>query len=150
MREPCNFLLVEDNADDVVLVEYAFKEAGAPHRLHAVGDGQQAMDYMMGKGAYADRKEYPLPSVILLDIKMPRVSGFEFLEWLHREAPEDLRLIPVIVMSSSNDERDVKKAYQLGANCYLIKPIPWSEFKEQLKALNIFWGEYVQTPTVKA
>ena len=150
MREPCNFLLVEDNADDVVLVEHAFKGAGAPHRLHAVGDGEQAMDYLMGTGVYADRKKYPLPSVILLDIKMPRVSGFEFLEWLQREAPPDLRLIPVIVMSSSDDERDVKKAYQLGANCYLIKPIPWSEFKEQLKVLNIFWGDYVQTPPVKA
>src|SRR5688572_11742413 len=150
MREPCNFLLVEDSADDVLLVEHAFKEGGAPHRLYPVGDGEQAMDYLIGMGTYSDRKKYPLPSVILLDIKMPRVTGFEFLEWLHREAPVDLRLIPVIVMSSSNDERDIKRAYQLGANCYLIKPIAWAEFKEQLKALNIFWGDYVQTAPAKA
>jgi CheY-like chemotaxis protein len=150
MKTETDFLLVEDNSDDVYLVERAFSKSGDRHRLHVVGDGQEAMDYLMGVGMYHDREKYPIPGVILLDIKMPRVSGLEFLEWLNQKAPEDLRIIPVIVMSGSEEERDIKTAYKLGANCYLVKPIPWEEFEEQMTALNIFWGKLVKTPPVGA
>jgi CheY-like chemotaxis protein len=108
------------------------------------------MDYLTGVGRYSDRNKYPLPGVILLDIKMPRVNGLEFLKWFQNHAPEELRLIPVIVMSSSDHERDIKKAYELGANCYLVKPIHWPEFEEQMKTLDIFWGKHVKPPPVKA
>ena len=103
---------------------------------------------MTGAGPYKDRVKHPLPRVILLDIKIPRLSGLEFLEWLHHKAPSELRIIPVIVMSSSDEERDVKTAYGFGANCYMVKPIPWDEFEEQMRALNIFWGKHAKTPPV--
>jgi CheY-like chemotaxis protein len=143
-----DFLLVEDDPNDVCLTQIAFRESGGSHRLHVVGDGQEAIDYLTGKGGYSDRGKHPLPGVILLDIKMPRVDGLEFLQWLNNQAPANIRLIPVIVMSSSNLEKDVKRAYELGANCYLVKPIPWQEFKERMKTINIFWGEHAETPAV--
>jgi CheY-like chemotaxis protein len=150
MKTQTDFLLVEDTPDDVFLVERAFQKGGSGHRLHVVGDGQEAIDYLMGAGKYGDRGEYPIPGVILLDIKMPRIGGLEFLEWLRRKAPEELRVIPVIVMSGSDLERDVKSAHGLGASCYLVKPIPWMEFEERMRLLNIFWGEHVKTPPIGA
>ena len=145
MRLEIDFLLVEDDPNDVFLVRHAFRRCGDGHKLHVVGDGREAIDYLTGVGDYQDRAKYPLPRVILLDIKMPRVTGLEFLEWLHQEAPEELRVIPVVVMSSSENEGDVKKAYAMGANCYLVKPIPWQEFEERMKLLNIFWGTHATT-----
>jgi CheY-like chemotaxis protein len=150
MKTATDFLLVEDSPDDVYLVERAFQKDGDVDRLHVVGDGQEAMDYLMGVGIFQDRKKHPIPGVILLDIKMPRVSGLEFLQWLQEKAPEELRVIPVIVMSGSEEERDIKTAYRLGASCYLVKPIPWEEFQEQMTALNIFWGKHVKTPPIGA
>jgi len=150
MKTETDFLLVEDSPDDVYLVERAFSKSGEGHRLHVVTDGQKAIDYLMGVGIYQDREKHPIPRVILLDIKMPRVSGLEFLEWLHQKAPEPLRIIPVIVMSGSEEERDIKRAYELGANCYLVKPIPWQEFEEQMTTLNIFWGKHVKKPPIEA
>ena len=146
MKTETDFLLVEDDGSDVFLVERAFRKDGCGHRLHVVGDGQEAIDYLMGVGTYQDREKHPIPGVILLDIKMPRISGLEFLDWLHQKAPEDLRIIPIVVMSSSDQECDVKTAYELGANCYLVKPIPWAEFEERMRSLNIFWGKHVKTP----
>jgi CheY-like chemotaxis protein len=148
LKAATDFLLVEDSPDDVYLVERAFSKSGEGHRLHVVSDGQEAMDYLMGVGVYHDREKHPIPGVILLDIKMPRISGLEFLQWLQERAPERLRIIPVIVMSGSEEERDIKTAYKLGANCYLVKPIPWGEFEERMTSLNVFWGKHVKTPPV--
>jgi len=141
------FLLVEDDPADVEFVSIAFKSSG--HQLLVVSDGQQAIDYLSGKEAYADRHKFPLPQVILLDVKMPRVNGFEFLKWLRHQSPGDLRLLPVIIMSSSDEPSDVKTAYALGVNSYLIKPIQWKEFQDQLKILNVFWG-FTKIPAVTA
>lgn len=106
------------------------------------------MHYLEGKGEYADRTKYPLPDVILLDLKMPRISGFEFLEWLRRKAPGELHLIPVVVLSSSDDPQDVKRAYELGVNSYMVKPIQWPEFKEKMRAISIYWSDHAETPVV--
>src|SRR5258708_34119145 len=115
-------------------------------RLQHVKDGAEAMDYLQGKPPYDDRKTFPLPNVILLDLKMQRVSGFEFLEWLHKASPNHMKLIPVIVMSGSNLEQDVNQAYEMGANCYLMKPTDWGRFRKQMTHIGVFWGDYAETP----
>ena len=142
------FLLVEDDPADVEFVSRAFDNSG--HQLLVVNDGQQAIDYLSGKPAYADRRKFPLPQVILLDLKMPRVNGFEFLKWLRHQSPNDLRLLPIIIISSSNEPSDVKTTYALKVNSFLIKPIQWKEFQEQMKILNVFWGSLSKVPAVTA
>ncbi len=147
MTTTTTFLLVEDNPNDVFLVEREFKRA--PHlRLVHVGDGRKAVRYLIGEGEYADRHKHPLPDVILLDLKMPGFSGFDFLEWLHSESPGDERLIPVVVMSSSSLQQDVKRAYALGVNSYITKPVDWETFRERIKLLGIFWSEHAETPEI--
>lgn len=126
------------------MLEMEFRRGPASIRLVAVDDGCKAMNYLEGKGVYADRGAYPIPDVILLDLKMPRVNGFEFLEWLRTKSPEDHRIIPVVVMSSSGLKEDVDRAYRLGANSYLVKPVSWALFQERIKTLGIYWADHVQ------
>src|SRR5712671_694306 len=147
MRDSTKFLMVDDDRNDSLLVHEVFRKR-AHCQLTTVHDGAEAMNYLLGKGCFRDRAQYPLPHVILLDLKMPRVDGFEFLHWLRHEAPRPLRLLPVIVMSSSDDPRDVRRAYELGVNSYLLKPIQWTEFQARMEALNIFWTHHVETPAV--
>src|ERR1041385_3319749 len=138
------FLLVEDNPDDAFLVELEFKRSHGC-RLCIVKDGQQAIDYLRGDRPYDDRREYPLPDLLLLDLKMPGLDGFEVLKWVRAQRDEDLALIPVIVMSSSNNAEDVRRAYKLGANLFMDKPVDWEQFRERLRLLGIFWCEYAST-----
>jgi CheY-like chemotaxis protein len=147
MPDTINFLLVEDDDNDAFLVRQGFRCTGDCH-LSIVENGEQAIHYLQGKGIYSDREQYPLPQVILLDLKMPRINGFEFLEWLRSKGPTDLRMTPVVIMSSSDEPKDVKRAYELGANSYLVKPVGWVEFRKRMEALNIYWVEHVETPPV--
>jgi CheY-like chemotaxis protein len=140
------FLLVEDDPNDVLMLEMELRRGPASIRLVAVDDGSKAMHYLEGKGVYADHGTYPIPDVILLDLKMPRINGFEFLEWLRSKGPHDHRIIPVVVMSSSGLKEDVDRAYRLGANSYLVKPVSWALFQERIKALGIYWAQHVQKP----
>jgi len=140
------FLLVEDEPNDVLFVRMEFRSVEPRIRLVTVEDGDQAMDYIAGRGRYSDRATHPIPDVILLDLKMPRVSGFEFLQWLRSEAPRAQRLIPVIIMSSSPEKQDIERAYALGANSYLVKPVDWNLFKDRIKVLGIYWADHVETP----
>jgi CheY-like chemotaxis protein len=149
MVEITTFLLAEDDANDVLLVEREFRRAPVHLQLRVVRDGMEAKQYLVGEGAYADRRAFPLPDVILLDLKMPRWNGFEFVEWLRNEAPKHLRVIPVVVMSSSNLSEDVARAYALGANSYLVKPVSWTEFRERIRTLGVYWAEHVETPAVE-
>jgi CheY-like chemotaxis protein len=139
------FLLVEDDPNDAKLVQMEFQQ-NPDLRLNWVTDGEQATHYLLGQPPYTDRANFPLPDVILLDLKLPRMNGFEFLEWLRKVSPNHFRLIPVIVMSGSDLQEDVLRAYELGANCYLTKPPDWKKFREQLVRLGVFWSEFVQTP----
>ena len=150
MTKTTTFLLVEDDPNDATLLAMEFRKCPAQIRLLTVGDGQQAMDFLDGLGAYSDRERYPLPDVILLDLKMPRINGFEFLEWLRGRSARHLRLIPVVVMSSSGLKEDVDRAYALGANSYMVKPIEWRPFRERVKALGIYWSEHVEVPASRA
>jgi CheY-like chemotaxis protein len=129
-------LLVEDNEDDVLIMQSAFRKAGVPNPLKFVGDGEQAIAYLKGEGAYIDRQQYPLPVVILLDLNMPRKNGFEVLQWL-RQQPS-LRRITVNILTASSRPEDVERAFDLGANVYLIKPGRFEALVEMVRAWHTF------------
>ena len=148
MRKTTIFLQVDDDPNDIFLVEREFKNAPAHLQLKSVPDGIEAKRYLEGQGEYADRRKYPMPNVILLDLKMPRFSGFDFLEWIHSTTTGDLRLIPVVVMSSSHLPQDVTRAYALGVNAYMVKPVKWEQFRERIKALGVYWADNVETPVL--
>lgn len=113
-------LLVEDNPDDVFFLERALEKSGLGWSLRVVTDGQEALDYLSGSKTFADRAQHPLPDLILLDLKLPYVSGFEVLGWI-REQP-GLRGLPVVILTSSPEERDQRRAAELGVRAYLLKP----------------------------
>ena len=120
MTSQLTVLHVEDDPNDVLLLQRAFRRAGLTHALQVVTDGDQAVAYLTGQGQYTDRSAHPLPSLILLDLKLPRRSGLEVLAWL-RSDPE-VKKLPVIVLTSSRLSEDVDRAYALGANSYMAKP----------------------------
>ncbi|HYG35130.1 MAG TPA: response regulator [Clostridia bacterium] len=130
-------LLAEDNPDDVQLLRLALRKAGISNPLIVLPDGEQAIQYLAGEGPYEDREQYPLPSLILLDLIMPSVSGFEVLAWL-RQQP-DLKHLPVVVLTSWTVSPDVTKAYQLGANALLIKPVELNDLVASVKRMADFW-----------
>jgi CheY-like chemotaxis protein len=137
MSPGLSLLLVEDNEDDVFLMMRALKSAGVQLPLQTAMDGQQAMEYLAGSGKYADRTAYPVPALIFLDIKLPHLSGLEVLRWL-RAHPE-LRRIVVIVVTSSNQAADVRLAYELGANSYVVKPASFQQLSEFAQAFKLYW-----------
>lgn len=126
-----NILYAEDDPNDVVIFQMAFRRATLPHELHIVEDGQMAIDWLGGKGKYADREEFPIPDILILDLKMPRKTGFEVLEWVRKK--EELEMLPVIVLSSSDDPGDVKRAYKLGATTYFVKSASYQEVIQYLR-----------------
>src|SRR5579864_3860603 len=130
-------LLVENNPDDARLAELAFEKAQVPHLLVIVSDALEATLYLKGKGRYADRDRFPFPRLVLLDLGMPGVSGFEFLERL-RQDPESSSL-PVVILSGSDYLRDVTRAYQLGASSFLVKPSQLGKFAQAIKETTEFW-----------
>jgi CheY-like chemotaxis protein len=138
-------LLADDNADDRVLFRHAWKQAAIPNPLHVLEGGRAALDYLRGAGPYADRTRHPLPGLLLLDIKMPDLSGLDVLQQL-RQDPK-LRCLPVLMMTASTLPRDVEEAYRLGANGFFIKPSSLHELAELLRALKGCWlrfNEYAE------
>lgn len=131
------FLLVEDNDNDALLLRRAFVKARVLNPLHVARSGEEAIAYLSGTGKYATRSEYPLPSLVLLDLKMPGLDGFDVLRWIRQE-PE-LRALRVVVLTSSDELRDINLAYQLGANSFLVKPADFERFVEISQALNGYW-----------
>src|ERR1044071_23357 len=135
MTQPNNtVLLAEDDKHDFFLIQRAFKKAGIPHPIIGVADGEQAMSYLMGDGAYSNRSEHPLPRLLLTDIKVPRVTGFDLLNWLKNQT--ELKEIPAIVLSNSGLETDRARALQLGARAYYVKPASlegWVSFANELR-----------------
>lgn len=132
-------LLVEDDLNDIFLVKRAFKIAQVKNPLQIVTDGHEAMLYMRGDGRYADRTLHPLPKLIVMDIKMPRRSGFEVLEWI-KGSHLPLRRIPVIIVSSSDNPLDINRAYELGANAYMVKPVDYKEVQHLFESITHYWG----------
>lgn len=130
-------LLVEDDANDIYFMKRAAREAGVPDSLQFAQDGQEAMDYLSGLGEYADRRRFPLPCLVLLDLKLPRVMGFEVLKWI-RQQPA-LNGTIVIILTSSDLGPDVDRAYQLGANSYLVKPPTPDKLTETVTRIKQYW-----------
>jgi len=140
MKQIYCLLVAEDDANDVFFLKRAFEQAEIQNPLHFVHDGQEAIDYLSGVGTFSDRAQYPLPSLLILDLKMPRKSGMEVLKWLD-EQPE-LRRLPVVVFTSSAHQKDVERAYQLGANAFVVKPSNVSQRIELAKVIKGFWLDF--------
>jgi CheY-like chemotaxis protein len=130
-------LVVEDDPYDAKLIVRAIKKSRILNPVETVGDGEAAIAYLGGQSPYDDRIQYPLPVLILLDLKMPKLSGFEVLEWIR--AQPGLRRIPVVVLTSSSMTSDVSRAYDLGANSYLVKPVGTDAFVDLLKTIELYW-----------
>lgn len=135
--ESAVILLVEDREDDVLLIRKSFEKAELANPLYVVQNGEEAVDYLMGEAPFSNRNEYPLPDLILLDLKMPKLDGFETLLWLRNQS--GIRNIPVVILTSSGDLSDVNKAYALGANSYLVKPVDFQHSIELVKVLHKYW-----------
>jgi two-component system response regulator len=130
-------LLVEDNASDEKLTALAFKKCGVSNELVVVRDGAAALDYLFASGEHAGRDARVLPTVVLLDLQLPKLSGLEVLRRIR--ADERTKLLPVVVLTASKEEEDVLRSYSLGANAYVRKPVVFAEFAEAAKALGLFW-----------
>ena len=137
MVKPAHILLVEDNRMDVELILDAFREARLGNQIHVVRNGQEALDYLFGQGEYADRQAYPLPDLILLDLKMPGIDGHEVLRRV-KETP-GLKRLPVVVLTSSREEGDRALSYDNGANSYLVKPVSFEGFLEVVRQVADYW-----------
>ena len=137
-------LMAEDDDNDVFFVERALKQADIIHPWHRVRNGEEAIAYLHGDGQYRDRERFPLPQFLLLDLKMPRKNGFEVIEWV-RQQP-GLKRLPIVVLTSSREDPDVNRAYELGANTYLVKPVKFENLVEMVKALNAFWLSFAERP----
>jgi len=121
MSESAVILIVEDREDDILVMRRAFEKALVTNPVQVVRDGEEAISYLSGEGKFANRAEYPLPALVILDLKLPKVDGFEVLIWIRRQ--EGIRGLPVIVLTSSNQIRDVNRAYSLGANSFVVKEL---------------------------
>ena len=130
-------LQIEDDPNDVMLVEMAFRQANPNALLKVVTDGEQAVGYLSGEGVYTDRTRYPFPSLVLLDLKLPRKSGLEVLAWIRTQP--GLRSLPVVVLTSSDQPLDISNAYDRGANSYLVKPANLDVLVEMAKAIQLYW-----------
>lgn len=144
MPEQAVILLAEDSEDDILLVRKAFARAFINNPLHVVRSGAEVVAYLTGEGKYSNRDEFPLPDLMLLDLNMPVMDGFEVLKWL-RQQPS-LKSLRVIVLTASAHIRDVNIAYQLGANSFLVKPLDFENFVQMSQFLSGYWLKLDRTP----
>jgi CheY-like chemotaxis protein len=138
-------LLAEDNPNDVELVCRAFREAGALNSVHAVGDGDAAIQYLAGEGKYADRAAYPFPALFLLDLKMPVKDGLEVLQWLHKH-PDIPSKLPVVVLSSTELPTETQMAYAMDIQACIVKPLSYAALRERIRILKEYWLDYESEP----
>jgi CheY-like chemotaxis protein len=146
MIEPKAILLAEDDPKDVELTLEALSEHQLANRVTVVNDGVEALEYLRCEGQYQERKE-GLPSVLLLDIKMPRMDGIEVLEAIRGD--DRLKMLPVVMLTASRQEPDLKRCYALGVNAYVVKPVDFKEFLEAAKHLGVFWALLNETPPME-
>ena len=146
MTSSRTILLVEDNADDVFLMERALRAARIVNPMIVVESGQEAMDYLSGAGNFADRGAYPLPAVMFLDLKLPFVYGHDVLAWIRQR--REFESLIVIILTSSNEARDLSRCYALGANSYLVKPPTSEQIEAMAKAFKWQWIVYADREAV--
>jgi DNA-binding response OmpR family regulator len=130
-------LHVEDDPNDVLLLQRAFRKAGINLNIQSVSDGDKAVAYLSGADGYGERDKFPAPSLVMLDLKMPRKSGLEVLQWIRAEAK--LKRLLVVIFTSSRHDEDVNRAYDLGANSYLVKPVGFDMLVEMAKIIHQYW-----------
>jgi len=148
MTDHATVLLAEDDPDDVLLTQIAFERARLANPLQIVRDGEEAIAYLAGEGSFADRDQFPFPILLLLDLKMPKVDGFQVLEWLRFRPP--VQQVPVAIMTASDHDPDISRAYQLGAHSYLIKPPDAASMLNLVQRLHAYWMILDQVPAVHA
>ena len=144
MKECPVILVAEDDEDYVLLIKQVFQKAHIPNPIHVVWNGEEAIAYLKGAGKYSNREEYPLPDIFLLDLKMPRVNGFEVLKWVR--AQPTFGSLRILVLTSSDEIRDVNEAYQLGANSFLVKPLDFEDFTHLSRLIADFWFKASRAP----
>jgi len=137
-------LFVEDSADDAALTIRALKKSGFTNKLHHVINGAEALDFIYCKGEYVSRSDKEFPKLILLDLKMPKVSGLQVLEKL--KSDPNLKSIPVVMLTSSNEGPDIEKCFELGANSYIVKPVDSDNFFNTVKEIGLYWVILSQSP----
>ena len=141
-----SILAVEDNDDDWFFLKRALAKAGVTEGLHCASTGQMAIDYFEGRGRFADRKQYPLPCLVLLDLKLPEVPGLEVLKWIRAHAA--YRAVPVVILTSSTQEVDIDAAYQYGVNSYLVKPPNIEALVELARSVTAYWIGANRPPSI--
>jgi len=139
-----DILLVEDNPSDVELTLRALKKAKLANPIHVASDGEEALEFIFATGAYADRDPKQTPKVVLLDLKLPKISGLEILEKLRQD--ERTKPLPVVVLTSSREAPDVQRAYALGVNSYIVKPVDFDKFAEAVAEVGLYWLLLNQPP----
>ena len=137
MDKPKSILQVEDDDNDVMFLKLALESAGVTVPLRIAVDGQEAIDYLSGTAPFTDRQAYPDPSLVLLDLRIPKIPGLEVLKWIRKQPA--LKKIPVLVLTSSDAKRDIEDAYRLGANSYFVKPINPPDLLEIVKHIRDYW-----------
>jgi CheY-like chemotaxis protein len=140
-------LIAEDVENDVELLQRSFRQAGISAATHVVADGEECIAYLAATGKYANRQEYPLPDLLLLDLKMPKANGFDVLKWIR--AQESLAPLRVVVLTSSERIRDINMAYELGANSFLTKPLTFIDFSNTIRVMLKYWLEQSKKPEVE-
>ncbi len=140
-------LLVEDSPDDALLIQRAFRKANLANPVQLVRDGEEAVAYLSGAPPYEDRTRFPLPVFMLLDLKLPRRSGLEVLAWVRQESV--VKRLPVVVLTSSRESVDVNRAYDLGVNSYLTKPVGFEALLEMVKNVNLYWLVLNENPELR-
>ena len=141
-------LLVEDDENDVMLLQRAFRRAAIVNPLQVVRHGDDAVAYLEGTGEFANRQLHPLPVLMLLDLKLPRRTGLEVLQWVKERA--GVKKIPIIVLTSSKNDDDVNRAYELGANSYVVKPVSFETLLELVKSLELYWLVRNERPNISS
>jgi CheY-like chemotaxis protein len=142
--QPAEVLLVEDSPFDAELTLLAFDHLHVSDRVLVVQDGEEALEYLFAEGRYRDRPGKHGPKVVLLDLKMPRVDGFEVLHAI--KSDPRTRLVPVVLLTSSAQDRDVARGYELGANSFIVKPVDFSAFAEAIRSVGTYWLHLNQSP----
>jgi len=137
-------LLAEDLPNDVFLIRRAVANAGIDNPFFVVTNGEECIAYLHGKGQYANRDEFPLPDLLLLDLKMPKMDGLEVLRQV--KSSEEFKTIPIVVLTSSREEQDLVRSYALGVNAYVVKPVDFHDFVEAVKLLGGFWAVVNEPP----
>lgn len=139
-------LVVEDDTNDQILIKRAFRDAKVANAIVAVSDGDEAVRYLSGEGEFSNRAKYPLPLLVLLDLKLPRRTGLEVLQWIR--AQEGLKRMVVVILTSSKASLDINRAYDLGANSYLVKPVSFESLVSTFKSFDVYWLLLNEKPEV--